>query len=303
MARRHKVFSGQISDVDLRLMRVFRTVVACGGLSAAQTELGVGRSTISRQISELEMRFGMRLCERGRAGFRLTQSGEQVLSHIDALMTATEDFTTQIAAMGQRRVGRIEIGLMDFSALDTANPILDAIKRCRAALPGLTVNLSVGTPADIESGVREGRFHLGLVPEYRRTPELKFQPLYQERVGLFCGGDHPVTRALSEGKTLKDTEICAHPLVYRGYFESDPLRQRKLRFPKGSTAYQTEAVIALVQSGLYLGFLPLQCQHMLRGESYEILPEVFGYSVPTTAIWRSEQERAAPFADFLPFLL
>ncbi len=35
MPHRKKAFSGTISDVDLRLMRVFKTVIECGGLSAA----------------------------------------------------------------------------------------------------------------------------------------------------------------------------------------------------------------------------------------------------------------------------
>ena len=41
---------GQIADVDLRLLRVFKSVVECGGMAAAELELNVGMPTISRQI-------------------------------------------------------------------------------------------------------------------------------------------------------------------------------------------------------------------------------------------------------------
>ena len=51
------------------------TVAQCGGFAAAQVALNVGQSTISRQIGDLEERLGMRLCQRGRAGFRLTDKG------------------------------------------------------------------------------------------------------------------------------------------------------------------------------------------------------------------------------------
>ena len=56
---------GQISDMDLRLLRVFRTVVDCGGMAAAELELNIGTSTVSRHIKDLETRLGLTLCRRG----------------------------------------------------------------------------------------------------------------------------------------------------------------------------------------------------------------------------------------------
>ena len=60
-----------VSDLDLRLLRVFLAIVDAGGVSAAQASLGVGQSTLSSQLSTLETRLGFSLCERGRGGFRL----------------------------------------------------------------------------------------------------------------------------------------------------------------------------------------------------------------------------------------
>ena len=67
----------QVSDFDIRLLRIFRSVVECGGFSAAETVLGIGRSAISQQMSDLEQRLGLRLCQRGRAGFSLTEEGRE----------------------------------------------------------------------------------------------------------------------------------------------------------------------------------------------------------------------------------
>ena len=44
---------GQISDMDLRLLRVFRAVVDSGGMAAAELELNIGTSTVSRHIKDL----------------------------------------------------------------------------------------------------------------------------------------------------------------------------------------------------------------------------------------------------------
>jgi hypothetical protein len=44
---RRKALLGRVSDVDIRLLRVFRAVAACGGVTAAELELNIGRSTIA----------------------------------------------------------------------------------------------------------------------------------------------------------------------------------------------------------------------------------------------------------------
>src|SRR6185437_12205149 len=75
---KRKALLGRVSDVDLRLLRIFQTVVNCGGFSAAEIDLGIGRSTISTHIGELEARLGTRLCQRGRGGFALTARGKKI---------------------------------------------------------------------------------------------------------------------------------------------------------------------------------------------------------------------------------
>jgi DNA-binding transcriptional LysR family regulator len=48
---------GQLGDMDLRLLRVFKAVVDCGGMAAAELELNIGVSTISRHVKDLEVRL------------------------------------------------------------------------------------------------------------------------------------------------------------------------------------------------------------------------------------------------------
>ena len=73
---------GQLGDMDLRLLRVFKTVVDCGGMAAAELELNIGTSTVSRHVKDLEVRLGLTLCRRGRAGFSLTAEGEQIYEDV-----------------------------------------------------------------------------------------------------------------------------------------------------------------------------------------------------------------------------
>jgi DNA-binding transcriptional LysR family regulator len=302
MPRQKNTFSGKVSDVDLRLMRVFKTVIECGGLSAAQTELGVGRSTISRQISDLETRLGLRLCHRGRKGFYLTQPGRKALGYIDRILKSADDFTSNIASISDRMVGKIDIGMIDYTVSDEKNPLVSAIQKYQETAPGVSVDLMSGSPNEVERGVIDGTLHIGIIPDYQRHPSLEYHKLYDEPVGLYCGGGHPLVKTVRDGVALSEQTICKHKLVFRGYFESERLRKRKQKFPVGSTANQTEAVLALVRSGVYLGFFPVHCQDLMRGEYFELLPDVFRYSTPICAIWRGDRRDSYILQDFLELL-
>jgi DNA-binding transcriptional LysR family regulator len=75
MQVKKRAILGQLSDMDLRLLRVFKVVVDCGGMSAAELELNISLSTISKHIKDLEQRLGLTLCHRGREGFAVTDEG------------------------------------------------------------------------------------------------------------------------------------------------------------------------------------------------------------------------------------
>ncbi len=108
-----KVRLGRVTDVDIRLLRIFQSVVDCGGLSAAEVELGIGRSTISTHLADIETRLGVRLCERGRSGFCLTAEGMKVYQASLNLMRSLQDFQEEIGALHGRVGGELKVGIVD----------------------------------------------------------------------------------------------------------------------------------------------------------------------------------------------
>ncbi|MGH8357340.1 MAG: LysR family transcriptional regulator, partial [Pseudomonas sp.] len=88
----------QLSGLDFKLLRVFKAVVEAGGFSAAQNELNVGLAAISKQISDLEIRIGMRLCTRGREGFGLTEEGKLVYQASIELFASVDSFRDKLSS-------------------------------------------------------------------------------------------------------------------------------------------------------------------------------------------------------------
>ena len=109
----------QLQDIDLKLLRIFMTIVKCGGFSAAQAALNVSQSTISEQMTSLETRLGGKLCERGRSGFRLTEHGVATYESAQRLALAVEAFCMDTHAPKQRISGRLHPGIIANTVTDT----------------------------------------------------------------------------------------------------------------------------------------------------------------------------------------
>ncbi len=113
MGRKKAALSGQLADMDLRLLRVFKTVVEAGGFTAAEIQLNLANSTISNYISDLEKRLDMRLCERGRAGFSVTDQGQVVYNATLELLSAMDQFRNTINRSHNRILGDLHLGFAE----------------------------------------------------------------------------------------------------------------------------------------------------------------------------------------------
>src|SRR5215212_3263709 len=72
--------------LDVRRMRVLREVAQRGSFSAAAEALSFTQSAVSQQVAALEREAGTILVERNARGVRLTEAGEAVVRHADAIL-------------------------------------------------------------------------------------------------------------------------------------------------------------------------------------------------------------------------
>ena len=227
----------QVSDFDIRLLRIFRSVVECGGFSAAETVLGIGRSAISQQMSDLEQRLGL----------RLYQSALQLLS-------ALESFRTEVNGLHQHLRGELIIGLTDNLVTLPHMRITHALAQLKERGPDVQIQIRMIAPNEVEQGVLDGRLHVGVVPQASALSGLEYQPLYSERSLLYCAVGHPLFYA--EDKQLGDERIDSQDAIAPTFRLPAEIQAHYQALNCTASASDREGMAFLILTGRYIGYLP-----------------------------------------------
>ncbi|HTQ70311.1 MAG TPA: LysR family transcriptional regulator [Acidocella sp.] len=269
----------RLDTVDLRLLRVFATVVESRGFSAAQAVLNVNTSTISNQIAALETRLGVKLCQRGRAGFKLTEDGATIFSETQKLFSAIDGFDMRASALRAKVRGTLNIGLVDNTISDKQTQLDELFRQFTAAMGDVHVNLEVKSPNELLRDVLEGKLHVGVGSFPKIMLGLSYVKIYDERHSFYCAARHPLF-ALKPGQ-ITQTLIAQQRLISRGYWGSRDTKA--IRSERASaTVNNMEAAARLILSGDYLGYLP---EHYAKpweqaGDMKKLLPEELTYLAP-----------------------
>lgn len=292
----------QVSDFDLRLLRVFRAVAEYGSFAAAESALGITRSAISLHMSDLEKRLGMRLCQRGRAGFALTDQGREVLRASAAMMSAIEDFRSEINLLHQRLKGELHIGLMNNLVTQPRMRITGALRKLRRQSGEVHINISMSTPGDIERGLFDGRLHVGALPLTNRLSGLDYHPLYEERSLLYCSREHPL---FDRRNDVQIAELADMPAVVPSYRMSAEALDLHRSLDCVARATDREAIAFLILTGEFIGFLPdhYAASWVEKGQLAPVLREQMSFLETIAAVTRSGRRQNLVVDRFMEELL
>lgn len=297
---RAKNVLGQISDFDIRLLRIFKAVSECGSFSAAESALGMTRSAVSQHMSDLEGRLGMRLCQRGRSGFALTDEGRRVLRASEVLLTAVEDFRGEVNQINQQLRGELNIGIVNNLVTQPQMKITEALKALHLRSDGIKVNLSMTTPGEIERGLFDGRLHVGAIPYNTALSGLDYSQLYEERASLYCSHDHPLFCVDPTPEELRQTAAVVPS--YRMTAEAIGLHQLLNCI---ATASDREGIAFLILTGCYIGYLPDHYAEnwVRKGLMRALCPDTLHYETKLAVVTRKGRRHNMILETFLELLL
>lgn len=139
--------------ISVKGLRAFWKVATLGSFRAAAEDLGVSQPVLTRQVKDLEARYGVVLLNRSGSGSRPTAAGAQLLHHADSvfgLLHQTDAFlrgyqasTLRLEAVSHVTVPRIMTALKDRFGLD--------------------VEVHIAPSRDIETHLIDAKCDLGLL--------------------------------------------------------------------------------------------------------------------------------------------
>jgi DNA-binding transcriptional LysR family regulator len=245
--------------LDVKRMRVLKEVADRGSFSAAAEALSYTQSAVSQQIAALEREAGTQLVQRGSRGIKLTDAGETLVRHADAIITRLADAEAELEAIAGGSGGRLRMAAFPTVGA-TLMPL--AIATFRKQHPGVELAMSQLEPVDSVPLLKAGELDIALTIEPDESVEasesIERTHLFDDTMHAVLAADHPLAakarlrlKDLSEESWINTTDSCScSNIVVDACFRAgfDP-----------KTAFESDdylAVQGLVAAGVGVALIP-----------------------------------------------
>jgi len=245
----------QVSDVDLKLLRIFCEIVEQKSFAAAQVRLNLSQSALSEYLKSLEIRLNMRLCNRGPGGFKLLKEGEEVYLAARQLFEAIDVFKTSLAVIDDGLSGEIQFVIQDEILNNPACRLTEAFTRFTNDV-GRRVRLNVEMIQGFRlvAHVAEGHAQLGIGLNYLSIRSVQFIPLFNEVRTLYCAKGHPLFE--KPDRMITEDMIRQFPYASRGNLVPRNFSALEQLGDGSDVAHGAEAHALLILSQRDIGILP-----------------------------------------------
>jgi molybdate transport repressor ModE-like protein len=209
--------------LDVKRMRILKEVADRGSFSAAAEALSYTQSAVSQQIAALEREAGSQLVTRGSRGIRLTEAGEALVRHADAILTRLADAEAELEAIAGLRGGRLRLAAFPTVGA-TLMPL--AIATFRERHPDIELTVKQLEPEDSLPLLKSGELDIALTIEPNEIDDDGLESTFLLEDPMFAAlpMDHPMAnKSRVRLKDLKDeawigtTDACSCGALVRNH--------------------------------------------------------------------------------------
>ncbi len=280
---------------------VFTTVIEEGSFSKAANKLGITKSAVSKRISGLEARLGVKLLQRSTRKLSLTEAGERYYEHAVQAFRFAKDAENAATELQKIPQGILRISApMSLGRLHIASIIPLFLKR----YPKIHIHMDM---SDIARDVIAEGFDIALrggrLPDSTLVAR-KLAPLHS----VLCAS--PDYIAL-QGRPKTPMELMRHNCILYTYHATinewvliKNGEENRIRISGNYQVNNSEALYESLRQGLGIGRLPT----FVAGaaiESGDLIPILPDYSMPhqeLSAVFPEKQympEKVRVFLDFM----
>ncbi|MCJ8296447.1 MAG: LysR family transcriptional regulator [Colwellia sp.] len=276
-----------VTEYDLRLLRIFSSVVEYGGFSAAELALGITRSTISVHMSNLETRMKLTLCRRGRGGFSLTEDGQAVYRAVIELFDSLNDFSLLVGTLGKELSGELVILCADQLDSFKQQKLAQVIQQLHDDSPNLHIVLDGDSISTIEKQLLKDKAHIGLFPSYQQIEGLSYTALSHEPIFLCCAKGHPFFSQVDS--SISEQALAEVAAIHPGIDIDNEGKEQLMKLNLSAKSYQFDTRKTMILSGRYLGYMPQSYiqEELNQGQIRIIKPSSHTYQFNLSLVTKS----------------
>lgn len=286
------------TELELRHLRVFLSVVETGAHTRAARALGISQSTVSETLSALERTLGTALFRKSGKGAVLTPAGEALLPYAKRTLALTSELMTELSKVSNHVSATLVVAAVESLGTYVLPSRLAAL---RERWPNARMEVVTAVCAEILESVAAGKSDLGLVVE-ADTGIKDESILAKARLVILASPNHPLANRRASPDQLNDYDFYTsdtagnYHQVLRHYFEA-----AQMPLPRMQALGTIEGVKrGILASGTALGLLPTHAvnQELSAGVLVEVRANPALPGVVLRAV-RSSTHAGSPLVDDL----
>ena len=286
------------TELELKHLRVFITVVESGAHARAARLLGISQSTISETLSALERTLGTPVFRKAGKTSMLTPTGEALIPYARRMLALSSELVTELAKVSTDVSATLVVAAVEsLSAYVLPAPLAALRKRW----PKARLEVTTGTCNEIRESVAAGKCDLGLILQADAGVDDE-SILAKTRLVIFGSPGHPFANRAPTPDQIGDCDFYMsdaagdYHQVLRHYFEA-----AETPLPRMQALGTVEGVKRGILTGAgALGLLPIHAveQELRDGvlAQVRVNPPLRGLAMRAV---RSPSDASSPIVDDL----
>lgn len=200
--------------MDIRHMRVLKTVISTGSTSAAAKTLNVSQPAISKTIKLIEEEIQMPLFERSGGKLQPRLEALTLLPDINHMLSSYDTMRQRIDEIRSGRRGLIKVAA---AAMVASGLLPGAIVRYRGKHPNVDFSITTTTTREVMRLVAGRKVDIGVCQRAYGLPSMSSRTIGSAQVVCAMRTDHP----LAQQTEVVARDLMPYPLIMFDF--NDPL--------------------------------------------------------------------------------
>jgi DNA-binding transcriptional LysR family regulator len=195
--------------IDALGVEAFLAIAEHGSFQKAADAIHLTQTALSRRLQNLEALLGVTLVERTTRSVELTRIGRDFLPQARRLVTDLEAALAEIHESGKAQRGDVSIACVPTVGIQYLPRVIRAYA---VRYPENRIRILDHASSDVAAAVlrREAEFGINIAGSHH--PELRSEPLTEDRFVLVCRRDHP----LADRTTISWRQLEPYRLIFAG---------------------------------------------------------------------------------------